>query len=265
MRRSKLPVYQPKHTHAAIAPSVVSTARGLKTESDHLQPSAKRCHVTPILAELEKNLPKNFNFSRKISSAVTFEATSKQRNVALNKRKKIPPLSRMTRADMEKYMALKVVEAELRDQKQLLEVAQQQLKQELKVSKDELSDYMIKNKNLQSGNEALSKRLQDCTVLLENNMIDPVSADKMIEDQEQTRASRRDTMALVENLQTELEKWGSNLMEKREMFQEMRLKLQIAKEESNKIVEEMDLFKQEVEEWRLTLGQFKLILDQDVE
>ncbi|XP_072894175.1 small kinetochore-associated protein [Hemitrygon akajei] len=213
----------------------------------------------------EKDLPQTFNFSQKTSSAVSFEATSKHGNVALNKRKKMPSLSRMTRADMEKFMALKVVEAELRDQNQLLEVAQQQLKQELKLAKDQVHDYMIKNGNLQSENEALSNRVQNCVVILENNLIDPVSANKIIEDNEQTSACRRDTMALVENLQRELENWGRNIMEKRDGFQEMRLKLQNAKEESNKIVEEMDFFKQEMEEWRLCLSQAKQHLDQSVE
>lgn len=41
--------------------------------------------------------------------------------------------------------------------------------------------------------------------------------------------------------------------------------MQNAKEESNKIVGEMDLFDQELEEWRSTLSQFNHLLDQDVE
>ncbi|XP_062930247.1 small kinetochore-associated protein-like [Mobula hypostoma] len=264
MRRSKLPVYRPKETRTALSQLQAFTGRALKAESDHLQPSAKRFHANPVLAP-EKDLPRTFNFSQKTSSAVSFEATSKQGNVALNKRKKMPSLSRMTRADMENYMALKVVEAELRDQNQLLEVSQQQLKQELKLAKDQVHDYMIKNGNLQSENEALSKRVQNCAVILENNLIDPVSANKIIEDNEQTSACRRDTMALVENLQRELENWGRNKMEKRDGFQEMRLKLQNAKEESNRIVEEVDLFKQEMEEWRLCLSQVKEHLDQNAE
>ncbi|XP_051880335.1 small kinetochore-associated protein [Pristis pectinata] len=265
MRRSKLPVYQPKGTRTAISLLEASTAKVLKAENDNLQPSAKRFHVNPMLAEPEKDLPRTFNFSHKTSSAVTFEATSKQWNVPLNKRKKIPPFSRMTRADMEKYMALKVVEAELRDQNQLLEVAQKQLKQELKLAQNEVHDYMIKNEDLQSENEALNKRVQNCMVILENNLIDPVSANKIIEDHEQTSACRRDTTALVENLQSELEQWGRNIMEKKERFREMKLKLQNAKEESNKLVEEMDFFKQELEEWRSCLSQFKQLLDQNVE
>ncbi|XP_067895747.1 small kinetochore-associated protein-like isoform X2 [Heterodontus francisci] len=192
-----------------------------------------------------------------------FEATSKPCKVALNKRKKMPPLSRMTRADMEKYMALIVIEAELRDQNQLLEVAQQQLKQELKTAKDKTNELMVKTEKMQSEKEAMSKRLQNCMIVLETNLIDPVSANKIIEDHEQKNACRKDTMVHVENLQAELEKWGKYAVEKREKFQEMRLKLQNAQEESNKILEETDLFQKELEEWRTSLNQSKQLLDQD--
>ncbi|XP_067847295.1 small kinetochore-associated protein isoform X2 [Heptranchias perlo] len=223
----------------------------------------KNCPVNPMLPEFERDLPRTFNFSQKISNAIMFEASSKPRNVALNKRKKMPPLSRMTRADMEKYMALIVVEAELRDQNQLLEVAQQQLKQELKTAMDETNRFMVKTENLQSEKEVLSKRLQNCMVVLESNQIDPVSANKIIEDFEQKNACRRDTMVHVENLQTELEKWGKYVVEKRDTFQAMRVKLENAKEESNKIVEETDLFQKELEEWRAFLNQSKQLLDQE--
>lgn len=166
MRRSKLPVYRTRNTHAAIAPSEVSTANGLKTESDHLQPSAKRFHVIP--SESKNDLPRRFNFSRKTSSAVTFEATSKQQNVALNKRKKIPPSSRMTRADMKKNMAPKVVEAELRDQNQLLEVAQQQLKQELKVSKAHVENLQRELETWRSNTMETREMFQDLRLKLQN-------------------------------------------------------------------------------------------------
>ncbi|XP_069773318.1 small kinetochore-associated protein isoform X2 [Narcine bancroftii] len=189
MKRSKLPVYRPKdQKRDAMAPEV-STTNVLRAENTNLQPSAKHFHVNPILAK--KDLPQSFNFSQKNSTTVIFEATSNQ-NVILNKRKKMPISYRMTRGDMEKYMTLKVVEAELRDQNQLLEVAQRQLKQELKLAKDEVNDYMIKNGNLQSENEALSKRAQSCAIILENNLIDPVSANKIIEDHEQTSSCQKD-------------------------------------------------------------------------
>uniref|UniRef100_UPI00398F7D5D small kinetochore-associated protein isoform X1 n=2 Tax=Pristiophorus japonicus TaxID=55135 RepID=UPI00398F7D5D len=263
MQRSRLPVYRSRDTRAAMPPLEAPNAKMLRTDNGILRPSMKSFPVNPKLPEFVRDLPRTFNFSQKTSSAVMFEATSKAHNVALNERKKMPPLSRMTRADMEKYMALMVVEAELRDQNQLLEVAQQQLKQELKVAEDKTNEFMVKTESLQSEKEELSKRVQNCMVILENNLIDPVSANKIIEDHEQKNVCRRDTMVHVENLQTELEKWRKYTVEKRETFQEMRLKLQNAKEESIKIVEETDLFQKELDEWRASLNQSKQLLDQD--
>ncbi|XP_078089295.1 small kinetochore-associated protein [Mustelus asterias] len=261
MQRSRLPVYQPRHTRAVLPPLEAPIAKIFRTDKV-LQPSMRNLPVKPMLPEFERELPRAFNFSQKmLSNAVRFEATSKPCKVILNKRKKMPPLSRMTRADMEKYMALKVVEAELRDQNQLLEVAQQQLKQELKLTKNQTDELMVKIESLQSEKEAVSKRLQNCIIILENDLIDPVSANKIIEDHELKNACQRDTTVLVENLQAELETWGKYTVEKREKLQEVRIKLQNTKEESNKIVEETDLMRKELEEWRISLNQSKQLLD----
>ncbi|XP_041070081.1 uncharacterized protein LOC121292298 [Carcharodon carcharias] len=260
MQRSRLPIYQPWRAHTAVPPLEAPIAKMFRT-GKILQPSLRNHPVNLKLPEFDKDLPQAFNFSQKVSSAVTFEATSKPSKVALNKRKKMPPLSRMTRADMEKYMVLKVVEAELRDQNQLLEVAQQQLKQELKMAKDQTNKLMVESESLQSEKEAMSKRLQNCIIILESNLIDPVSANKIIEDRELKNACQRDTVVHVENLQAELETWGKYTADKREKLQEMRLKLHNTKEESNKIVEETDLILKELEEWRITLNQSKQLLD----
>ncbi|XP_072425419.1 uncharacterized protein [Chiloscyllium punctatum] len=219
----------------------------------------------PVLPEFEKDLPRTFNFSEKKSSAVLFEATAQPSKQTLNKRKKIPPLSRMTRADMEKYMALRVVETELRDQNQLLEVAQQQLKQELKMAKDQTEELTARTKSLQSEKEILIKRLQNCTTVLENNLIDPVSANRIIEEHDQKNACRRDVMVNVENLLAELQMLGKFTEEKRERFQVTRLKLENAKEESARIVQETDLIQKDLEEWRISLNQSKQLLHPDFE
>ncbi|XP_038639501.1 small kinetochore-associated protein-like isoform X1 [Scyliorhinus canicula] len=266
MQRSRLPVYQPRRTLAGMPPLEAPIAKIFRTDRV-LQPSMRNLPVKPMLPEFERDLPRAFNFSHKMSSsrAVMFEATSKPCKVALNKRKKVPSLSRMTRADMEKYMALKVVEAELRDQNQLLEAAQQQLKEELKLAKDQTNELMVKTESLQSEKEAMSKRLQNCIILLENNLIDPVSANKIIEDHELKNACQRDTMVHVENLQAELETWEKYTAEKREKLQEVKLKLQKTKDESNKIVEDTDLIQKELEEWRISLNQSKQLLELDLE
>ncbi|XP_078419164.1 small kinetochore-associated protein [Cetorhinus maximus] len=260
MQRSRLPIYQPWRAHTVVPPLEAPIAKMFRTDKI-LQPSLRNLPVNLKLPEFDKDLPQAFNFSQKVSSAVTFEATSKPSKVALNKRKKMPPLSRMTRADMEKYMVLKVVEAELRDQNQLLEVAKQQLKQELKMAKDQTNKLMVESESLQSEKEGMSKRLQNCIIILESNLIDPVSANKIIEDRELKNACQKDTMVHVENLQAELETWGKYTAEKKEKLQEMRLKLQNTKEESNKIVEETDLILKELEEWRITLNQSTQLLD----
>ncbi|XP_020382306.1 small kinetochore-associated protein [Rhincodon typus] len=264
MQRSRLPVYRPRHPHNAVSPVEAPTAKMLRTDKI-LRPSLKKISVNQALPEFEKDLPRTFNFSQKKSSAVPFEATAQPCKLSLNKRKKIPPLSRMTRADMEKYMALRVVEAELRDQNQLLEVAQQQLKQELKMAKDQTDELMIRTRSLQSEKETLSKRLQNCTTILENNLIDPVSANRIIEEHDQKNAYRRDAMVHAENLQTELETWGKYAEEKKGRLQEMRLNLENTKEDSVKIVQETDLIQKELEEWRISLNQSKQLLHQDFE
>ncbi|XP_048393717.1 small kinetochore-associated protein-like isoform X1 [Stegostoma tigrinum] len=280
MQRSRLPVYRPRNPHNAMSPVEAPTAKMLRTDKI-LRPSLKNLSMNQVLPEFEKDLPRTFNFSQKKSSAVLFEATAQPGKLSLNKRKKIPPLSKMTRADMEKYMTLRVVETELRDQNQLLEVAQQQLKQELKMAKDQTDELMIRARSLQSEKETLGKRLQNCTTILENNLIDPVSANRIIEEHDQKNSCQRDAVLYyrvtkwndcsityllqvhVENLQAELETWGKYADEKKGRIQEMRLKLENTKEHSVKIVQDTDLIQKELEEWRISLNQSKQLLHQD--
>uniref|UniRef100_A0A4W3JF98 TRAF4-associated factor 1-like protein n=2 Tax=Callorhinchus milii TaxID=7868 RepID=A0A4W3JF98_CALMI len=252
MQKSRLPTKQPRDASAAVPPQEAKIPR---QESRTLGSLTNKNHpANPVVPEFNKDLPQTFNFSQK-----PFEASSTQQSLVQNKRLKMYAGSRMTRANMEHYRALKVAEAELRDQVQLLEVAQHQLQQSLMEKEDEREKLLSKAEDLECQKEVLSKKLQFCMVVLESNLIDPISANKVVENLEQKDKCRRETMVHVENLQEELKML--KMAEKREKLQELRRMWQTVKEESEEMMQDSDLFQKELDEWRQLVEESKQLVE----
>nr|AFK10764.1 putative TRAF4-associated factor 1-like protein [Callorhinchus milii] len=229
MQKSRLPTKQPRDASAAVPPQEAKIPR---QESRTLGSLTNKNHpANPVVPEFNKDLPQTFNFSQK-----PFEASSTQQSLVQNKRLKMYAGSRMTRANMEHYRALKVAEAELRDQVQLLEVAQHQLQQSLMEKEDEREKLLSKAEDLECQKEVLSKKLQFCMVVLESNLIDPISANKVVENLEQKDKCRRETM-------------------------ELRRMWQTVKEESEEMMQDSDLFQKELDEWRQLVEESKQLVE----
>ncbi|XP_068800404.1 small kinetochore-associated protein isoform X2 [Struthio camelus] len=216
-------------------------------------PPKKQC--VSKTADLQFSKDPNFNFSSNMPGDGVFKAT----NQGLPKSaKKMEPLSKKTaaRGPLSRYK----LETELKTKNQLLETAKQQLHSRLAGAQGTIKELREENEGLLQEVEKLKKFQETCMVILESRNIDPVTGNKILEEEEKTKECRKQTMLLTEKLIGELRLFNQTAAKEKEMLQTAMAKWKLAEEERYQSLEKHSFFQAEMEQCSAMLDQMELLL-----
>ncbi|KYO28344.1 isovaleryl-CoA dehydrogenase, mitochondrial [Alligator mississippiensis] len=242
---SRIPVYSSSHASAL--------PRAAPAETQTLIVSKKQCINKTAESEFSK-VP-NFNFSSNVPEDGVFKASNPRST------KKKEPLSRKTATNVRAPLSRYKVEAELKTKNQVLETAKQKLHLQLAGAQDTIKDLKEKNEVLEEEIEKLKEFKENCMLILESRNIDPVTGNKILEEEENMKECQTQTMLLTENLKEELQQFSQMAAKQTEELQMAKEKWKLAGEERDPFLEKQLPFQTEMEEFATVLSQVENLMN----
>ncbi|XP_006018597.1 small kinetochore-associated protein [Alligator sinensis] len=224
-----------------------------KQETQTLIVSKKQCINKTAESEFSK-VP-NFNFSSNVPEDGVFKASNPRST------KKKEPLSRKTATNVRAPLSRYKVEAELKTKNQVLETAKQKLHLQLAGAQDTIKDLKEKNEVLEEEIEKLKEFKENCMLILESRNIDPVTGNKILEEEENMKECQTQTMLLTENLKEKLQQFSQMAAKQMEELQMAKEKWKLAGEERDPFLEKQLPFQTEMEEFATVLSQVENLMN----
>ncbi|KAJ8274899.1 hypothetical protein COCON_G00095240 [Conger conger] len=152
------------------------------------------------------------------------------------------------------------LEAELSDQKRLLEAFNGDLQKNLLQSKEKIDLLEQQYEDLKGEKNEIQKQLENCLHLLVAGNIDLDLGEKIAETTQQKEEQRKEVQSVSQELMGELQTFGQKLSEHRAQVQQVQERMKDLREKREQHVEEREAFSLEVDEMEKALEQAEQLL-----
>ncbi|XP_053331135.1 small kinetochore-associated protein [Spea bombifrons] len=232
MERSKIPVFK---TQPEKKP----------TTTDAMVPCPKKiCPQKQVLPLYSKD--PNIAFSSNTAEMGVFKAVSNGKRNAVPRRAPGP-----IRGPVNRYK----VEAELRDNNQLLQAANVSLHSKLTTAQESMNEMAECQEALREEVKELKVRLEKNMIILENRNIDPVSGERILASAEETLKQKAETRHFTDKLIEDLQRFSQMAGEQKTVLQTLKGKWEEVDKDRSQFVEEQEAFQREMEQFRASLEE----------
>ncbi|KAM9839933.1 small kinetochore-associated protein [Aulostomus maculatus] len=152
------------------------------------------------------------------------------------------------------------LQAELKEQNQLLMAANEELQKNLTETKQKVSELELQFSDLKKENSEVQESLKNCHLLLVAAKIDPVSEERVGEAGQQNEDQRKEVMSVSQDLLNEIKAFGNIASQQRSQLDEIQKLITGLHGERECMMQEREKFSLDAAEMEKALQEAEALL-----